>query len=112
MNWNKINTIDQLDNIATESNDETIVLFKHSTTCSISATALDRFERNAAKMDLPSNMKFYYLDLLNHRDISKAIADKFEVQHESPQVIVLKNGKAVYNESHYGINIAQVVAAN
>jgi bacillithiol system protein YtxJ len=50
------------------------------------------------------NADFYYLDLIAHRNISNAIASKFDVQHESPQVLVIKNGICTYDESHYGIN--------
>jgi bacillithiol system protein YtxJ len=111
MNWNKITSLDQLESIKLESEQSPVLLFKHSTTCSISATALDRFERGFNKLEDTKDIKFYYLDLLNHRDISKKIAEEFAVVHQSPQAILLKDGEAVYDASHYEISIADVVEA-
>ncbi len=108
MNWNKITDIEQLKTIKAESESQPVLIFKHSTTCSISATALDRFERGFAKAGEDKGVKFYYLDLLNHRDISREIAQEFDVQHESPQAILIKNEKPVYAASHYEISIADV----
>ena len=81
------------------------VIFKHSTTCSISKMALDRFERATA----PETIDFYYLDLLSYRSISNSIAETFQVHHESPQVILIKNGECIYDESHYGIMMDELV---
>jgi bacillithiol system protein YtxJ len=111
MNWNKITSVEQLESIKAESENQPVLLFKHSTTCSISATALDRFERGFNKLEDTKEIKFYYLDLLNHRDISRKIAEDFNVHHESPQAILVKNNKPVYDASHYEINIADVVEA-
>ena len=105
MNWIALTTEEQLNDIATKSFVTPQVIFKHSTTCSISSMALNRLER----AETPSNVDFYYLDLLKLRSISMAIADKFDVHHESPQVIVLKNGVCIYDESHYGISMADIV---
>jgi bacillithiol system protein YtxJ len=111
MNWNKITSIDQLEAIKVESEQNPVLLFKHSTTCSISATALDRFERGFNKLENTKDIKFYYLDLLNHRDVSRKIAEEFDVEHQSPQAILVKNGAAVYDASHYEISIGDVVEA-
>lgn len=99
MNWNPINSVDQLEQIKAKSFTTPQVIFKHSTTCSISRMALDRFERS----ETPENVDFHYLDLLNYRAISNEIATFFQVHHESPQVILIKNGECIYDESHYGI---------
>jgi bacillithiol system protein YtxJ len=104
MNWIALTTEEQLNEIAAKSFVTPQVIFKHSTTCSISSMALNRLERAEA----PSNADFYYLDLLKLRSISNAIAVKFEVHHESPQVIVLKNGTCIYDESHYGISMVEI----
>ena len=104
MNWIALTTEDQLNDIATKSFATPQVIFKHSTTCSISSMALNRLERAEA----PSNADFYYLDLLKLRNISKAITEKFEIPHESPQIIILKNGTCIYDESHYGISMADI----
>ncbi len=106
MNWHPINSIDQLEQIKAASFNRPQVIFKHSTTCSISRMALDRFERASA----PENVDFYYLDLLKYRQISTAIADFFQVHHESPQVILIKDGECVYDESHYGIMMDELIS--
>jgi len=99
MNWHPINTIEQLEQIKAASYTTPQVIFKHSTTCSISRMALDSFERAEA----PENVDFHYLDLLNFRAISNEIATFFQVHHESPQLLLIKDGECIYDESHYGI---------
>jgi bacillithiol system protein YtxJ len=105
MNWHPINSIDQLEHIKSASYITPQVIFKHSTTCSISRMALDRFERAAT----PEKVDFHYLDLLNYRTISTEIASFFQVHHESPQVILIKNGECIYDESHYGIMMDELI---
>jgi len=105
MNWITLNNVEQLDQIAKASNSKPQLIFKHSTTCSISKMAFSRFERAEA----PESIDFYYLDLLNFRNISSAIAEKFQVHHESPQVILIKNEACIYDESHYGIMMDEVI---
>jgi bacillithiol system protein YtxJ len=106
MNWHPINTIDQLDQIKAASYITPQVIFKHSTTCSISRMALDRFER----AETPENVDFHYLDLLNFRAISNEIVTFFQVHHESPQVILIKGGECIYDESHYGIMMDELIS--
>jgi bacillithiol system protein YtxJ len=106
MDWKNLTSIDQLDTIATESFNLPQVLFKHSTRCSISSMALNRLETNTP----PQGVDFYLLDLLQHRDISAAIAEKFKVHHESPQVLVIINGECTYDESHMGISMDEIAA--
>jgi len=106
MNWNPINSLDQLEQIKAASFNTPQVIFKHSTTCSISRMALDRFQRATA----PEHVDFHYLDLLNHRPISNEIAIFFQVHHESPQVILIKNGECIYDESHYGIMMDELIS--
>ena len=106
MNWHPINSIDQLEQIKAASFITPQVIFKHSTTCSISRMALDRFERAAT----PEKVDFNYLDLLNYKAISNEIASFFQVHHESPQVILIKNGECIYDESHYGIMMDELIS--
>jgi bacillithiol system protein YtxJ len=106
MNWHPITEIEQLDSIKSASYKVPQVIFKHSTTCSISRMALDRFERATT----PEGVDFHYLDLLNYRTISTEIADFFQVYHESPQVLLIKNGECIYDESHYGIMMDELIA--
>jgi bacillithiol system protein YtxJ len=107
MNWNTLNSADQLEAIKAESFEKPILLFKHSTTCSISNMALNRMERNYDQTKV-GDLKPYYLDLLSHRDVSKKIADLFEVEHQSPQAIIISKGEAIYDASHYDISFAEI----
>ncbi|WP_456312609.1 bacillithiol system redox-active protein YtxJ [Pseudomonas shirazensis] len=101
INWTPLTDILQLQEIEAISNEKPVVIFKHSTRCSISKMALKQFER---EFDLNETVDAYFLDLIAHRDISNEIANRFNVYHESPQLILIKNGKAVYNVSHSDID--------
>ena len=106
MNWIPLTSLELVDLIQQNSYTSPQVIFKHSITCSISKMALARMERSEA----PENIQFYYLDLLNYRAISKAIAEKFNVYHESPQILLIKNGECIFDESHGGIQMEEIVA--
>jgi len=97
--WNALNDIQQLDTIVTNSKAKYQAIFKHSTRCGISSGVLRQFERQ----DDDGSIDFHYLDLLSHRPISQEIAARFGVMHQSPQLIILKNGKAIAHGSHYDI---------
>ena len=105
MNWIPFTTEKQLETIKLNSAITPQIIFKHSTTCSISKMALSRFERATA----PEGVDFYYLDLLNYRPISNAIAEVFQVHHESPQILLIKKGECTYDESHYGIMMDELI---
>jgi bacillithiol system protein YtxJ len=107
MNWNKLTEISQLEDIKAESYNYPVLLLKHSTTCSISATSLNRLERNW-KQEKVGDLKPYYLDLLRYRPISNEIASMFKVEHQSPQVLVIQNGECVYDASHFEISFAEL----
>jgi bacillithiol system protein YtxJ len=104
MQWNNITTLEQIDTIITASFNTPQLILKHSTTCSISKMALARLERSIT----PPHLDFHYLDLLNYRNISQVLAEKFHVYHESPQVLLIKNGTCVYDESHGGIQMEEI----
>ena len=105
--WFKLSSIEQIAEIEEESKSVPVVIFKHSTRCGISRMVLRQFENN---YDIDSKqMKLYYLDLLSFRDVSDEIGYKFQVLHQSPQVIVVKNGNAVHHDSHHGIRAEQLV---
>lgn len=101
MNWIPLNNICQLEEIRQNSNQRPQVIFKHSSRCSISSMVLKRLEREGA----PDTMDFYFLDLIKYRDISNSVSEVFDVSHESPQVLLIKNGDCVYDESHYAISM-------
>jgi bacillithiol system protein YtxJ len=108
MNWNNLTNENQLEEIKEASHNQPIMILKHSTTCSISATALSRLER-AWKDEEAKNLKPYYLDLLKLRPISNKIAQDFGVEHESPQILIIKDGKSVYDASHFDIRFDEIV---
>ena len=101
MNWIPLSSEEQLKVIIEKSATIPQVIFKHSTRCSTSSMVLHRLERS----DAPENMDFYFLDLLRYRDISNRIADNFQVYHQSPQILLIKNGECIYDESHMAIQI-------
>lgn len=100
--WNSLDQIGQLDEIIEESKTKPVAIFKHSTRCGISRMALKRFEGAYELED--GQMSMYFLDLLSHRDISNEIAGRFKVHHESPQLIIVKDGSSIYDASHYSID--------
>ncbi len=110
MNWIELKTLTQLEKLREESKEKTALIFKHSTSCSISRTALSRLERNWNEQELPQIMP-YYLDLLAFRPVSNSIAESFEVEHQSPQVLIIRNGKSVYNRSHFDIDYRSIKAS-
>ena len=91
----------QLEEIEDASNSKLVVIFKHSTRCSISRMALRQFEN---EFDLEGKVIPYFLDLLNYRTISNEIASKFEVEHQSPQLLLISKGKCIYDASHSDID--------
>jgi len=100
--WKQLTSLDQLRTIAEDSKSKPVAIFKHSTTCGISRMVLRGLE---ADYDIDANeLDFYYLDLKAYREISNEIAARFQVWHESPQMILIKNGTAVYNASHSAVN--------
>ncbi|MCW3121314.1 MAG: hypothetical protein JWQ38_806 [Flavipsychrobacter sp.] len=104
MNWIELSDEGQLAHIKEQSTQQPVVIFKHSTRCSISSMAKSRLEREKQA----DNVLFYYLDLIRHRPISNKVAEDFQVHHESPQVLLIKNGSCVYEESHNGITMRDI----
>lgn len=99
--WQPLTELEQLDKIEAQSYKKTQVIFKHSTTCGISKMAMKQF---VASYTIDINLDLYYLDLLNHREVSNQTGHKFKVIHESPQILIIKNGVVVAHASHGGIN--------
>lgn len=113
MLWHPLTNINQLHDILRSSKEQsskksTVLLFKHSTRCSISSMALNRFE---TKWKDDETIQTYYLDLLNHRDVSNEIASVLNVDHASPQVLLIRNGYCFYHNSHNAINVADILEA-
>jgi bacillithiol system protein YtxJ len=105
MNWISLESEDQLQQIKIFSQNKPQVIFKHSTRCVISSMALNRIKFDT----IFSNADFYLLDLLKHRNLSSSIANDYEVQHASPQILIIKNAECIYDESHSGINMDELI---
>lgn len=102
--WIQLTETQQLDEIDQLSENQSVVIFKHSTRCGISRSVLRRLE---SEFDLEvENTKYYFLDLLAYRDLSKEIAIRYHAVHESPQMLVIQKGKVVYNVSHHDIQVS------
>jgi bacillithiol system protein YtxJ len=109
MKWNQLTSTQQLADLDELSKKKPVLILKHSTTCSISNAALGRVERTWKEEDT-ERITPYYLDLLTHRNVSNAVAEHYKVQHESPQVLLIKEGKCIYSQTHMGINVAEILA--
>ena len=105
INWIPVTDLGQLNEIMELSHQQPVAIFKHSTRCSISRMALKQFEN---EFDLEGSVTPYFLDLLNHRDISQEIATRFEVYHQSPQLLLIKEGKSIYDASHSDIDALEL----
>ncbi|TVZ54944.1 bacillithiol system protein YtxJ [Lutibacter sp. Hel_I_33_5] len=101
VNWIPLTSLAQLEDVKKTSNSETIAIFKHSTRCGISRMVIKQFEKNITE-EL-KDFKVYYLDLLNYRELSNEVGYTFQVQHQSPQLLVIKNQEAIAYTSHYDI---------
>lgn len=104
MNWIELKSNAQIKEIIEKSKAKPQVIFKHSTRCSISAMAKGRLERSIA----PENTDFYFLDLITYRNVSNQVSSEFQVSHESPQILVIKNGECIYDESHGSITMNEI----
>lgn len=108
MNWNKLTASPQIEEIKALSTEKPVLIFKHSTRCSVSSMSLDRLLRNWKPEDLEKVVP-YFLDLIAYRQLSDQVEREFRVPHESPQVILIKNGVAVYDSSHFGITYQEIM---
>jgi bacillithiol system protein YtxJ len=109
LNWKILNSDQQVQQILDLSHSKPVAIFKHSTRCSISIMAKDRLER-AWKEEDNELVDIYYLDLISFRSISNLVSELSKVHHESPQLILFKNGAAIYDASHQEINLDDLKA--
>lgn len=104
--WKELSSKDQIQQIKKRSTEIPVAVFKHSTRCSISSMAKLRLEDD---WDFKADeLEIYYLDLIAHRDISSELAEQFQVHHESPQVLLIKNGECTYDASHLDITVQEL----
>ena len=99
--WINLHSLEQLNDIVDKSKTKTQVIFKYSTRCGISRMVMNQF---VSAYDVDANFDLYYLDLLSHRDVSNEVGYKFQVMHESPQLLVINKGKITAHASHGAIN--------
>lgn len=99
--WIPLTTLEQLDVIERESASRPQVIFKHSTTCGVSRMVLNMFEKDPFLRE--DKLDLYFLDLHRHRQVSDEVGYKFQVLHQSPQLLVIKKGETVAHDSHGGI---------
>jgi bacillithiol system protein YtxJ len=107
MEYIELNKESQLDEIREKSGTSPQLIFKYSSRCSLSDTIRQRLDQEPN----PPNMTCYFLDLIRYRRISNRLAEEFVIRHESPQVLVIRNGECVYHESHFNINIEEIISA-
>ncbi|WP_297793640.1 bacillithiol system redox-active protein YtxJ [uncultured Eudoraea sp.] len=106
LSWIPLTSIDQLSDIEQESAERPQIIFKHSTTCGISSMVLRSF-KNSYLLE-QNQADVYYLDLQRYRAVSDEVANRFKVYHQSPQLLMIKNGMVVVHESHGGINALEL----
>lgn len=106
MNWKQLTESKSLDKLIQDSINQTIIIFKHSTRCHISAMVKDRLERKWS--DDFKDIDVYFLDLIKFRNLSNQIAEIFEIEHQSPQLLIISNQKCIYNASHTEISVKEI----
>ena len=105
LQWIELSSINDLDKAIDVSQNRPVLIFKHSTRCSISSMAKSRLERS---WEENTTLVTYFLDLLSKRDISDQIANEFKVDHQSPQILIIKDGQCIYTSSHNEINYDKI----
>lgn len=108
MNWLPFESESDLESIIQESFNNPVAIFKHSTRCSISSVAKMRL---SSSWDFDDDLPIYYLDLLSYRELSNLVAQNFNIEHQSPQLIVLKKGESIYSDSHLSISVNDIKEA-
>ncbi|MCB0792092.1 MAG: bacillithiol system redox-active protein YtxJ [Flavobacteriales bacterium] len=103
MHWEPLTGPAQLDTIDAASQKGPVLIFKHSTRCGISSTALDRLERGRSDKD-DAHYPAFFLDLLRYREVSNMVAERYGARHESPQVLIIRHGRCVHHASHLEID--------
>lgn len=106
MSWHELISTEQLDQLIEDSYQHPVAIFKHSTRCPTSSMAKSRLERDWLFPE--DSFPIFHLDLIRFRQVSNAIAEKTSVEHQSPQLIILKEGKVVYDASHHMIKVRDI----
>jgi len=110
LTWKRLKTAADLDKAVALSHHEHVIIFKHSSRCGVSSMALSGLE-SKWEDNGTIQIKPFFLDLIAHRDLSSRIAEQFKITHQSPQVLLIKDGKCYYSASHLSISYANIAAA-
>ena len=105
--WISLTEPQQLNGLVKESSSIPVIIYKHSSRCGLSAMTENKLEEGWEL--LQPKVKLYFLDLIRDREVSKSVAERFNVRHQSPQILIIKNGICVYNSSHYEINVKTIL---
>src|SRR6266542_2071675 len=105
MHWIHLTDEDQLQNIIVRSQEKPQVIFKYSNRCYSSELIFQRLQQDCC----PEKIDFYFLDLVTFRNISDKISETFNVDHQSPQILLIKDGECIFNESHSEISLEEIL---
>ena len=106
INWKDLQSIQDVEALIERSRQVPCLIFKHSTRCSISTVAKYRLEGDwVPEM---GELEPFFLDLISYRDVSNYISEAFQVYHESPQVLLIRDGECVYDASHLDITVPEI----
>lgn len=104
--WSSLASVAEVHELVERSHKQPCLIFKHSTRCSISSMAKHRLE---GSWDFKAEeLEPYFLDLIANRDVSNFVAKHFEVYHESPQILLIRDGECTYDASHLDISVAEI----
>ena len=106
MNWIPLDSAAQVKEIKQQQGYS--IIFKHSIRCATSLMAKRRLEMD--KGNVPQDLHFYFLDLIRNREVSNLVAEDFQVHHESPQLLVIKDGEGILDQSHGGISLDEALS--
>ena len=108
MEFQTLNSIEQLNEIDLKSNSKIQAIYKHSTQCGVSMMANRTLSKELKEIS-GNTMDVYYLDLIRYRDLSNTISMRYKVEHESPQILIIKEGKCIYNASHSDVSLQKAL---
>lgn len=109
MDWHKLENESELSDLFQKSKEypqQYFLIFKHSTRCPVSAMALHRLEKNW--LNVKQSIEPYFLDIIRYRSVSDKIQQLLGIRHESPQVLMIKNGQCIYHQSHHLISVEDI----
>lgn len=104
--WMHLQSEEELSDIMDRSYHKPQIIFKHSIRCGVSSMAKHQLE-NAWNLE-KENVDMYYLDLITYRSVSNRVAESLAVTHQSPQIIIINQGKAVFDTSHHAISVTGI----